>query len=130
MYQFHSGFSFSNSILAGAALTSGQPVALSSGELVVATDAAAIAGVVTTTVADGKEVGFQAAGFCGTSMIDGSGTAIAVGDELEVASGKFVKKTSGVAVAVAMTAVTTNLSTATAALSLTSAFALPVIRLK
>lgn len=111
MYQFHSGFSsINNFVVATGGVTAGQPVKFTSTKIEVA-ETGAIVGVATSTVAAAGYVGFQAGGVLGTSMIDGSGSAIAVGDELEVTTGGiFVKKDGGTAVATALTAVTTDMS--------------------
>lgn len=112
MYQFNSGFSsINNFVVATGGVTAGQPIVFSSNKIAVASAGATITGVATTTVAAAGYVGFQAGGTLSTSMIDGSGTAIGIGDELEVgADGIFVKKASGAAVAIALAAVTTDLS--------------------
>lgn len=130
MYQFASGAFISGLFTAHEALTAGQPILVNSdGELAVATDDLAIHGVVTTDTAVGLHVGFQGNGFLRTTMIDGSGQAIAIGDQLEVDTGKFIKLNNGVAVAVALTAVTTNMATTVKADAYDSGLTLPLIKL-
>ncbi len=131
MYQFVSGSFVSGEFTAKTdSLKAGTPILVeSTGDLATATDALAIHGVTTTDADDGDYVGFQDKGFCRTSMIDGSGSAIAIGDQLEVASGKFVKKDAGVAVAVALTAVTANLAAKTIDDAYPSGLTLPLIKL-
>lgn len=105
MYQFHTGFMYSNSLTAHEDLVSGSPVALNAdGELAIAADNAAIDGVVTTTVSSGDYVGLQTAGFCSTNRVDGTAGGATLGpidfaDQLEVDSGLFIKIAAGTAVA-------------------------------
>jgi len=131
MYQFNSGFSSINNFVVGAGgVKAGQPIKFAAGKLVVASAASTIVGVATTTVAQNGNVGFQAGGTLSTSMIDGT-SAIAVGDELEVgANGILVKKSAGSAVAIALTAVTTNMSTTSEATVAAGLVDLPQILLK
>lgn len=132
MYQFASGAFISGLFTAHEAITAGTPILVNSdGELAIATNDLAIHGVATTDVAIGLPIGFQGTGFLRTSMIDGTigAGAIAIGDELEVASGKFAKKEHGVAVAIALTAVTTNMSTKTNDDAFDAGLTLPLIKL-
>jgi hypothetical protein len=132
MYQFVSG-SFISGLFTSKndLMKAGTPILLeSTGDLETATAAIAIDGIMTTDADDGDYVGFQDKGFCRTSMIDGSGSAIAIGDTLEVgAAGKLVKVAIGVAVAVACTAVTTDMSTSTKDDAFQVGLTLPLIKL-
>lgn len=132
MYQFASGSFISGLFTAKAdGLLAGTPILLeSTGDLAVATNALAIDGVTTTDADDGDYVGFQDKGFCRTSMIDGViNGAIAIGDWLEINSGKFVKFVAGVKVAVALTAVTTDMDATVKADAYPLGLTLPLIKL-
>ena len=77
---------------AGAALTQYQAVKLSSGDVIPTTAGDEVLyGIVQYDAASGDEVAVQVDG-TGLALVDGSGTAIAVGDDLMAGSGgKLVK---------------------------------------